>query len=100
MRDSSYGERRLRWRRATPALLATLVLAGVACAGAADDLPAEAVPQASEDPLLRWPLPPGAERYGAIDGRRLHRWVVEQAEIARRHRDEVNPQFWGRIIGT
>lgn len=100
MRGSSYGERRLRWRRATPALLATLVLAGVACAGAADDLPAEAVPQASEDPLLRWPLPPGAERYGAIDGRRLHRWVVEQAEIARRHRDEVNPQFWGRIIGT
>ncbi len=24
----------------------------------------------------------------------------EQAEISRRHRDEVNAQFWGRIIGT
>ncbi|MEE2635711.1 MAG: hypothetical protein VYE68_00560, partial [Acidobacteriota bacterium] len=26
-------------------------------------------------PLLRWPLPAGAEQYGAIDGRHLHRYV-------------------------
>ena len=53
--------------------------------------PADAVDQARDDPLLRWPVLPGAERYGAIDGRQLHRDVAAQAEIARRHRDEVNP---------
>ncbi len=51
------------------------------------------------DPYLRWPLPPGAEQYGRIDGRQMYDWVVEQAEISRRYRDQGN-QFWGRIIGT
>ncbi len=90
-------------RRAAPALLAGLVLAGLACSGGAGHVTATAANQGpgdADDPLLRWPLPPGAERYGAIDGRRMHRDVVAQAEIARRHRDEVNPQFWGRVIGT
>lgn len=53
-----------------------------------------------DDAFLRWPLPPGAERYGAIDGKRMHRDVVEQAMIARRYRDQGHPKYWGRIIGT
>ncbi|MGH9321936.1 MAG: M28 family peptidase [Vicinamibacteria bacterium] len=61
-------------------------------------------PQASagEAPVeyVHWPLPPGAEQYAEIDGRRMHRYVVEQAEISRRYRDAVHPKFWGRIIGT
>lgn len=53
-----------------------------------------------QDELLRWPLPPGAGAYADIDGRRIHRYVVEQAEISRRYRDQGHGQFWGRIIGT
>src|SRR3990172_8952665 len=53
-----------------------------------------------DDSLLRWPLPPGAEKYAAIDGKRMHRDVVAQALISRRYRDQVHPKFWGRIIGT
>jgi hypothetical protein len=53
-----------------------------------------------EDAFLRWPLPKGAEHYAAIDGKRMHRDVVEQALISRRYRDKVHPKFWGRIIGT
>jgi hypothetical protein len=53
-----------------------------------------------EDALLRWPILPGNEQYAAIDGKRMHRYVVEQAAIARRYRDQGHPRFWGRIIGT
>ena len=53
-----------------------------------------------EDALLRWPLPAGAERFAAIDGRRMHRDVVEQVLISRRYRDRVHQKFWGRITGT
>ena len=53
-----------------------------------------------EDAFLQWPLPPGAEAYRAIDGKRIHKYVVEQAAISRRYRDQGHPQFWGRIIGT
>ena len=53
-----------------------------------------------DDAFLRWPLPAGAERYGAIDGKRMHRDVVEQALISRRYRDNGHPKFWGRITGT
>jgi hypothetical protein len=53
-----------------------------------------------QDRFLQWPLPPGAEAYAGIDGRHLHRYVVEQVEISRRFRDQGNPQFWGRITGT
>ena len=53
-----------------------------------------------EDALLRWPLPPGEQRYAAIDGKRMHRDVVEQAAISRRYRDQGHPKFWGRITGT
>ena len=53
-----------------------------------------------QDAFLQWPLPPGAEQYADIDGRHMHEYVVEQAAISRRYRDEVNPKYWGRIIGT
>ena len=53
-----------------------------------------------DDVLLHWPLPPGQERYGVIDGKHLHGYVVEQAAISRRYRDQGHPKFWGRIIGT
>jgi hypothetical protein len=55
---------------------------------------------ALDDAFLQWPLPSGAERYRAIDGRRMHEDVVEQALISRRYRDTVHPKFWGRITGT
>ena len=66
-------------------------------------VPRQAPPGAAESPdetLLRWPLPPGGSEYGAIDGRHLHRFVVEQAAISRRYRDQGHPKYWGRIIGT
>jgi hypothetical protein len=53
-----------------------------------------------DDAFLRWPLPAGAERYGAIDGKCMHKDVVEQAQISRRYRDAGHPKFWGRITGT
>ena len=54
MMRSFDGARGRRWRRATQALLAVLVLAGAACSGGADDVTAvaaNAVPQSSDDPL-------------------------------------------------
>jgi hypothetical protein len=53
-----------------------------------------------DDALLRWPLPKGEERYAPIDGKRMHRYVVEQSAISRRYRDQGHPKFWGRITGT
>src|SRR4029450_6376942 len=53
-----------------------------------------------EDALLEWPLPPGEQAHGRIDGSHLHQYVEEQAAISRRYRDQGHPKFWGRIIGT
>ena len=53
-----------------------------------------------QDQFIRFPLPPGQEAYANIDGRHMHQFVVEQAEISRRYRDAGHPKFWGRIIGT
>jgi len=39
-----------------------------------------------EDLFVRFPLPPGQEAYAGIDGRHLHQFVVEQANISRRYR--------------
>jgi len=60
---------------------------------------AEIYPQL-DDAFLRWPLPAGAERYRTIDGKRMHKDVVEQTQISRRYRDAGHPKFWGRITGT
>jgi hypothetical protein len=50
--------------------------------------------------FLQWPLPAGAQAYADIDGKHLHTFVVEQAGISRKYRDQGHPQFWGRITGT
>jgi len=55
---------------------------------------------AQQPALLEWPLPAAAQAYADIDGRHLHAYVVEQAAISRRYRDQGHPQFWGRITGT
>ncbi|HEX7140026.1 MAG TPA: M28 family peptidase [Vicinamibacterales bacterium] len=55
---------------------------------------------AASQQLLEWPLPPTGQAYADIDGRHLHAYVVEQAAISRRYRDQGHPQFWGRITGT
>jgi hypothetical protein len=53
-----------------------------------------------DDAYLEWPLPEKDRAYGAIDGKHLHEYVVQQAEISDRYRDQGHPQFWGRITGT
>jgi hypothetical protein len=53
-----------------------------------------------EDMFIRVPLPAGQDAYANIDGKRMHQYVVEQANISRRYRDAGHPKFWGRIIGT
>jgi len=59
------------------------------------------MPQATLDEMLiRFPLPPGQEVYADIDGRQMHKYVIEQVNIARRYRDQGHPKFWGRLIGT
>ena len=50
-------------------------------------------------PLLRWPLPPGEQAYGKIDGAHIKQYVNEITGIARQSRDDGN-QYWGRISGT
>jgi hypothetical protein len=50
--------------------------------------------------LLAWPLVPSGKAYAAIDGKKLWRYVQEQADISRRYRDSGHPQYWGRIVGT
>jgi hypothetical protein len=48
---------------------------------------------------LRWPLPPGEQAYGRIDGTRLKTWVEAITAISRKSRDD-GEKFWGRIAGT
>lgn len=72
-------------------LAASLLLGGYFCQAAA----AADAPQ-----YLHWPLPAGNAKYGAIDGKHLWQNVLEQAQIARRYRDNGHPQFWGRLAGT
>ncbi len=86
-------------------ILASVMIVGPSGASQTIASPQPAAPapvdvDTPDDSLLRWPLPPGGEKYAAIDGKRLHKDVVAQALIARRYRDQVHPKFWGRIIGT
>ena len=53
----------------------------------------------ADEDYLRWPLPEGAERYGAIDGGRIKADVNALVAISRRSRDG-GQQYWGRITGT
>jgi len=52
-----------------------------------------------EAAMIEAPLPLGEEAYASIDGKKMHRYVVEMAEQARRFRDAGHPKFWGRITG-
>src|SRR5256885_15653360 len=69
-------------------------------AGKPFSVPADSSVYKIDDALLRWPLRSEDARYGTIDGRHLHTFVVEQAAISRRYRDAGHPQYWGRIIGS
>jgi hypothetical protein len=91
--DDRFGDRIL----SAALMLVSVLLAGRPASGVT---PSQARAGDAQDTFLQWPLPPGAERYRDIDGRRMHRYVVEQAEISRRYRDAGHPKFWGRIIGT
>jgi hypothetical protein len=97
-------------RKRMPSLLisacALSALATVACAGGASapaetkaSTPPAAVPRGQEK-FVRWPVLPGNEAYASIDGTHLHTYVVEQAGISRRYRDQGHPQSWGRLVGT
>jgi hypothetical protein len=44
-------------------------------------------------------LPPGAQAYGAIDGKHLKTYVNDITALARKDRDRGG-QYWGRIVGT
>jgi hypothetical protein len=52
-----------------------------------------------DDAYLRWPLPPGEEAYGDVDGLKMKQQIPEITAISRKSRDDGN-QFWGRIAGT
>jgi len=78
----------------------TLLLALLVAAAALQRQAPPGVGESVDEHLLRWPLPTGDSRYAAIDGKHLHRYVVEQAAISRRFRDQGHPKYWGRIIGT
>jgi len=81
-------------------LVTSLTVSPLVAQQASAGLAASPDPDAVDDSLLRWPLPPGADAFAAIDGKRMHRDVVAQAQISRRFRDNGHPKFWGRIIGT
>jgi hypothetical protein len=50
--------------------------------------------------FIQFPLPKGEEKYGAIDGKKMHKLVVEQVAISTRYRDAGHPKYWGRLIGS
>ena len=53
-----------------------------------------------DDALIEFPLAPGQEKYGSIDGKKMHTYVVDLANIAKRYRDNGHPKYWGRVIGS
>ena len=93
------------WKWISLVIGAVLIFAGVmvddssgasqATASPRPAAPAQVDVDTPDDSLLRWPLPLGAEKYAAIDGKRMHRDVVAQALISRRYRDRVHPKFKG-----
>ena len=94
----------VRSRLVLPSTLVALVLLCAALVGATEAAAVtlqQGIPSGDpQDTFLQWPLPEGAEEYADIDGRQMLEYVVEQAEISRRYRDEVHPKFWGRITGS
>jgi hypothetical protein len=99
MRPSSFP-----WLKAAGALAGLTASLSIGSGQQSAPVPGAVTPRAElytlEDAFLRWPLPAADQRFAAIDGKRMHRNVVEQAAISRRYRDQGHPKFWGRIIGT
>jgi hypothetical protein len=52
-----------------------------------------------ESSYIRMPLPPGDEKYGAIDGYRMKEHVRAITAITRRHH-EGGERYWGRLPGS
>jgi hypothetical protein len=50
--------------------------------------------------FIEFPRPKGEEKYASIDGKKMHKYVVEQVAISKRYRDAGHPKYWGRIIGS
>jgi hypothetical protein len=81
-------------------IAAPILFARLAClAQPAQPLTGPPIFPLNEDAYLRWPLPPSAQKYGAIDGLRLKPYVRELSAISAKSRDEGN-QWWGRITGA
>jgi len=53
-----------------------------------------------ESAMIEFPLPKSEDAYRAIGGHKMHKYVVELAEISKRYRDAGHPKYWGRLIGT
>ncbi len=90
-------------------LVTMLVLSAVGAAsypchaeGVADSSGASAAAPLArlDESFVVYPLPKGAEAYASIDGRKMHKYVVELSEISRRFRNDIDPHYWGRITGT
>ena len=82
-------------------LASALVLFGVSHpAGLAGQASQPRASSPSAPAYLGWPLPASGAQYAGIDGKHLWQYVQDQADIARRYRDQGHPQFWGRIAGT
>jgi hypothetical protein len=94
---------------ATLALAVTLALGPVRDSNAAaEGAPAAQQPRPPLGPsiyklddqtMLRWPLPPGQEKYGKIDGFKMKPTVDKLVAIAEKSRKDGH-QWWGRITGT
>jgi len=60
----------------------------------AQSLTPPAFPQSRiDDALIPFPLPQGEEAYASIDGKKMHAYVVELAQISRRYRDSGHPKY-------
>jgi len=53
-----------------------------------------------EDGYMPWPVASADQSYVAIDGKHLHTYVEQLAQISEHYRDSGHPQYWGRIEGT
>jgi len=52
-----------------------------------------------ESSYIRMPLPPGDEKYGALDGYRMKEHVRAITAITRKHH-EAGERYWGRLPGS
>jgi hypothetical protein len=52
-----------------------------------------------EDEYLRWPLPPGEEKYANVKGEDVKKMELEVVAISEKSKADGN-QLWGRIAGT